>query len=55
MKRVVRGARLAWPAAAALAAGCAHHGDTGTSAYIFGTIFVLLGIALGVALILGSR
>ena len=55
MIRTARRARLALPAVAALAAGCAHHGETGTSAYVFGAIFLLFGIAVGVGLILGSK
>ncbi len=51
-KKVARGLRAALPAMIALAAGCAHHGETGTSAYVWGTLFLLIGIAAGVALIL---
>ena len=50
-----RFARRLLPAGLVVAAGCAHHHDTGTSAYVFGTIFILIGLALGVALILGNK
>jgi hypothetical protein len=51
MKRLARKLRGAIPSACVLAAGCAHYGDTSTSAYVMGTIFLLVGLALGVALI----
>ena len=40
-------------AMATLAAGCAHHGETGTSAYVWGTIFIIIGLGLAVALVMG--
>lgn len=52
MKRLARKARGAVPAASVLAAGCAHYGDTSTSAYVMGTLFIIIGLAVGVALIM---
>jgi len=52
MRRLKRGFRAALPALAALAAGCAHYGDTSTSAYIWGSVFILIGVIAGVAIIL---
>jgi hypothetical protein len=49
--RAARGLRTAVPA---LAAGCAHsYEDPTTTTYIVGAIFVLIGVALGVAIIIG--
>ena len=50
MKRTLK--RFA-PAALALVAGCAGpYDDPSTSTYVLGTIFVIIGIALGAALIM---
>ena len=52
MRRFKTGLRAALPALAALAAGCAHYGDTSTSAYVWGTVFILIGCIAGVAMIM---
>jgi len=51
MRRLRVGAAAGW----LLAAGCAHHGETGTSAYVLGTLFILIGLALAVGIILGNK
>ncbi len=52
MRRAARRIRAAGPALLALASGCAHHAEeAGTSAYVLGSIFVLIGLIAGVALI----
>jgi hypothetical protein len=50
---VKRIARRVTPALLALMAGCAGpYDDPGTSTYVVGTIFLILGIVAGVALIM---
>jgi hypothetical protein len=55
MRRLKRGLRAAVPALAVPAAGCAHYGDTSTSAYIWGSLFILLGIGIAIAITTGNR
>ena len=51
--RAARRFRTALPALLALAGGCAHHHeDPTTSTYVWGTIFLLIGVALGIAVIM---
>jgi hypothetical protein len=53
MKRALKRWRLAAGASAVLAAGCAGpYDDPTTSTYILGTIFIIIGVAAGVMLIM---
>jgi hypothetical protein len=52
---VKRVAKRGLPVMALLAAGCARYNEQGSGAYVMGAIFLLIGIALGIGLILGNR
>jgi hypothetical protein len=55
--RRTRRAAIAWVTlSAALSAGCStQHGEYGSGAYVMGAIFLLIGLAAGVGILLGRK